>query len=83
MPTGLEAESQSHSVALSWDANTQDKDLNGYIVLRGEMDDNGVVQYDVIGRNVLTNHFIDNDCRENTTYYYAIQCADYSQNRSP
>jgi hypothetical protein len=82
-PTGLEATPQSHSVALSWDANTQDRDFNGYIVLRGEMDDSGVVQYDVIGRNVLTNHFIDNDCRENTTYYYAIQCADYSQNRSP
>lgn len=83
VPTGLEATPQSHSVALDWDANTHDKDLNGYIVLRGEMDDSGVVQYDVIGRNVLTNHFIDNDCRENTTYYYAIQCADYSQNRSP
>ena len=30
----------------------------------------------------MVNSFIDNDCRENTTYYYALQSVDYSQNRS-
>lgn len=80
--TGLSATPQVHSIRLSWDANTRDKDFNSFIVLRGEKDDMGEVRYDVIGRNVMTNHFIDNDCRENTTYYYAIQSVDYSQNRS-
>ena len=82
VPTGLKVTPQSYSVALSWDANTQDKDFNGFMVLRGKKNQYGEVEYDVIGRNIMVNSFIDNDCRENTTYYYALQSVDYSQNRS-
>jgi hypothetical protein len=82
VPTGLKATPQQHSVLLKWDENTQDKDFNGFMVLRGVKNQNGEVEYDVIGRNIMMNSFIDNDCRENTTYYYAIQSVDYSQNRS-
>ncbi|MBP3567277.1 MAG: RICIN domain-containing protein [Paraprevotella sp.] len=82
VPTGLKATPQQHSVLLKWDENTQDKDFNGFMVLRGVKNQNGEVEYDVIGRNIMMNSFIDNDCRENTTYYYAVQSVDYSQNRS-
>jgi len=81
-PAHLAATPRSHSILLSWDANVQDKDFNGYVVLRGEKDDRGEIAYDVIGRGILTNRFLDNSARPHHTYYYAVQSVDYSQNRS-
>lgn len=81
-PTGLKATSQVHSILLEWDENTKDNDFNGFMVLRGVKNQQGEIEYDVIGRNIMKPQFVDNDCRENTTYYYAIQSVDYSQNRS-
>ena len=82
VPTGLTATSKANAILLKWDANTQDKDFNGYLILRGQKDAKGNIIYDIIGRNIMTNSFLDNSCREGITYYYAIQSADYSQNRS-
>lgn len=81
-PVNLVATPRSHSVLLSWDANVQDKDFNGYVVLRGEKDERGEIAYDVIGRGIQTNRFLDNTARPRHTYYYAVQSVDYSQNRS-
>ena len=81
-PVNLIATPRSHSVLLSWDANVQDKDFNGYVVLRGEKDGKGEIVYDVIGRGILTNRFLDNTARPHHSYYYAVQSVDYSQNRS-
>lgn len=81
-PTGLTAEARANSIVLSWDENTEDKDFNGFIVLRGRENAEGTVEYDVIGRNILGTQFVDNTCREGVTYHYAVSCVDYSQNRS-
>ena len=82
VPSGLKATPGISTIELSWEANTQDKDFNGYMVLRGEKNAAGTIEYDVIGRQVMDNRFTDSDCRQNTIYYYALQSVDYSQNRS-
>ena len=82
VPTGLTATPQGNAILLQWEANTQDKDFNGYLVLRGQETAEGTVDWDVIGRNIMTNSFLDNSCREGVTYSYAIVSTDYSQNRS-
>lgn len=82
VPSGLKATPGLSTIELSWEANTQDKDFNGYMVLRGEKNAAGTIEYDVIGRQVMDNRFTDSDCRQNTIYYYALQSVDYSQNRS-
>ena len=82
VPSNVTATPYVNSVLLSWDANVQDKDFNGYIVLRGEKNGEGEIVYDVIGRGVNESRFLDNTCHANHTYYYSIQSVDYSQNRS-
>lgn len=81
-PTGLTATPKNHSITLQWDANTQDRDFNGFLVLRGEKHASDATEFDVIGRDIMTPHFIDNTCREGIIYEYAIMSVDYSQNRS-
>lgn len=82
VPTGLTATPKANAILLNWDANTQDKDFNGFLILRGQKNAAGGIDYDVIGRNIMTNSFLDNSCREGITYYYAIESTDYAQNRS-
>ena len=90
VPTGLTATPLANAILLNWDANTQDKDFNGFMILRREApplsspegDKKGGNEYDVIARNVMTNSFLDNSCREGVTYCYAVESTDYSQNRS-
>ena len=78
VPTGLKAQRQSASVALSWDANTED-DLVGYMVLRA---DAATGEWNTIARKVKTNTFIDNNSVQGHTYYYAVKAIDYSDNMS-
>ena len=81
-PTGLTATPKNHSIALRWDANTQDRDFYGFLVLRGEKRAESATEFDVIGRNIMVPCFVDNSCREGVTYEYAVMSVDYSQNRS-
>ena len=78
VPTGLQTKSQSASVSLCWDANTED-DLVGYMILRA---DAATGEWNTIARKVKTNSFIDNNCLQGHTYHYAVKAIDYSDNMS-
>ena len=77
-PSGLKAEARSASVRLSWTANSED-DLVGYMILRG---DSATGEWNTIARKVKSTTFTDNNCRQSTTYHYAIKAIDYSDNLS-
>ena len=81
-PTGLTATPKNHSIALRWDANTQDRDFYGFLVLRGEKRAGSATKFDVIGRHIMVPCFVDNSCRDGVIYEYAVVSVDYSQNRS-
>ena len=80
VPQGLTAEAQTASVLLSWNANT-DKDLEGYMVLRGNADAEDA-QWQVIGRQVKDTAFVDNTCEPGHTYLYKLKAIDHSSNMS-
>ena len=78
VPTNLQAEGWTGSIALSWDANA-DPDLLGYMVYRyNEAAD----EWETIGRQVTTTQFIDNICLKKTTHRYRIRAVDKSWNIS-
>ena len=64
VPTGLMAKSQQASVALSWNANTEE-DLCGYMVLRAEADKG---DWNTIARKVKQSQYVDNTCRQGVEY---------------
>ena len=78
VPTGLVAKSQQASVALSWDANTED-DLCGYMVLRAEASKGN---WNTIARKVKQAQYVDNTCRQGVEYIYKVRAIDNSENQS-
>ena len=77
-PTGLEATSQSASVLLSWNANTED-DLLGYMIYRYN-EQAGL--WDCIARQVKGETFIDNTCPKEQVHRYRIRAVDQAWNLS-
>jgi hypothetical protein len=77
-PKGLETVSHPTSVTLIWDENT-DKDLNGYLVFRAPK---GTTEWNTIARNLKTNYFTDNTCRQGQTYIYKVKAIDAALNVS-
>ena len=77
-PVGLQAESQSASVRLSWTANTEE-DVEGYMVVRAPK---GTDDWNTIARQLTETYFVDNTCRPNTSYIYKVKAIDRSQNIS-
>ena len=77
-PTGLQTTSQSASVTLSWNANTEE-DLVGYMILRA---DEATGEWNTIARKIPSNTYIDNGCESGHTYYYAVKAIDRSDNQS-
>ena len=78
-PQNLEAKAQSASVLLTWDANTTDTDLDGYMVLRAEADGG---TWNTIARRLSDCHFVDHTIRPATSYIYKVRAIDLSQNLS-
>ena len=68
----------SASILLTWDAVEAD-DLDGYMVLRAI---DGTDDWNVIGRMVKQNSFVDNNCRPATSYIYKVRAIDKAQNLS-
>ena len=77
-PTALSAKGQQASVALEWNANTED-DLVGYMVLRAEA---ATGEWNTIARKVTQTHYVDNTCRQGVEYIYKVRAFDYSENLS-
>lgn len=77
-PKGLTATPQSHSVRLTWEANSE-SDLDGYMLLRADQADG---QWNTIARRLSATTFIDNNCRTGHTYQYKLKAIDYSCNLS-
>ncbi len=77
-PTSLTAEPREASVALSWDASAE-ADLGGYMVLRAEK---STMQWNTIARQLTTNRYVDNTCRQGVSYIYKVKAVDQSQNQS-
>ena len=81
IPTGLTALAQSVSVRLTWNS-VDDKDCDGYMILRGEEQEGGNVSWSVIGRKIQGTTFIDNSCVSGKTYQYKIRSIDRCSNMS-
>lgn len=79
-PQGLVAEAQSASVLLSWNAN-KETDLDGYIVLRANADEE-TPQWQVVGRQVSDTTFVDNSCKIGGKYLYKVKAYDHCCNIS-
>ncbi len=75
-PTGLKTTSQSGSVLLTWDANTE-SDLLGYMIYRYN-ESAGI--WEAIGRQVKEPQFIDNICRKGKELRYRVRAVDESWN---
>ena len=77
-PAEVFAESRAASVRVQWAANTEE-DLEAYMVLRAPQ---GTDDWDVIARGLTTTWFVDNTCRQGTSYIYKVKAIDLSQNIS-
>ena len=78
IPTGLVAKGQQASVALTWNANTEE-DLDGYMILRAEASKG---DWNTIARKVKAAQYVDNTCRQGVEYIYKIRAIDQSDNQS-
>ena len=77
-PTGLVATSQSGSVKLTWNANSE-SDIYGYMVYRYNATAN---IWECVGRKVQGTAFIDNTCRKGQLLRYRIKALDKAYNFS-
>ncbi|WP_294745341.1 LamG-like jellyroll fold domain-containing protein [uncultured Prevotella sp.] len=77
-PSGVSAQPHAASVRIQWTANGEE-DLNAYMVLRAPQ---GTTDWDVIARGLTTTYFVDNTCRQGTSYIYKVKAIDLSQNIS-
>lgn len=76
-PAGLVAESQTASVLLKWNKQT---DATVYTVLRAE---SAGGDYEIIARNVTGTSFIDHKIPVGKTCYYTVKATDDCLNSSP
>lgn len=73
VPTGLTAAAGDRSVALNWDANTED-DLDGYNVYRSTIPGSG---YTLLNGILLNSpEFTDTSVTNFVTYYYVVTAVD-------
>ena len=80
-PTALSAKQRIGSVELSWMAPADD-DVESYTILRGEKVDEGVIEWNTIGRNDTLTTFLDNTAVAGKEYIYKVIAVDLSGNRS-
>ncbi len=77
-PSGLVAVANPVSVRLTWNANAE-ADLAGYNVLRA---DSSGGPWSLVARGLTTTTFTDKSANQARAYYYVVQAADRSLNRS-
>lgn len=77
-PKGVKALSNSASIALKWDSNTEE-DLYGYTILRAEK---ATQIWNTIARGIKGTQFIDNLCEQGKEYLYKVKAIDKSFNTS-
>ena len=77
-PTGLVATANAVYVKLNWTASTA-TDLAGYNVLRADASGG---PYSLVARGLTTPSFTDISANQARPYYYVVQAADRSLNRS-
>ena len=77
-PADVIASAHEASVRLQWTASA-DEDLQGYLVVRAPQGSN---DWNVIARGLTTTYFVDNTCRQGTSYIYRVKAIDHSQNIS-
>ncbi|MCR4602053.1 MAG: RICIN domain-containing protein [Prevotella sp.] len=81
VPSEPVAESLPAAVSLSWEHGSED-DLDGYMVLRAEVLDDGTTgSWNTIARKVYPP-FVDNGILEGHGYRYKVRAIDKSQNMS-
>lgn len=78
-PTGLIAVPSDAAINLTWDANTE-KDLSGYMVLRGTASDSSLTP---ITSAPLSETTFRDLVPAGIRYFYAVQASDKSGNSSP
>lgn len=81
VPVNLQAEGNTASFKLTWDANTEE-DIDGYMILRADAIDGGTLEWDVIGRKIKDCSFIDRNCVPGRGYLYRIRAIDKTENMS-
>lgn len=69
------------SVRVSWDANTTDADLSGYLVYRSHVPDGSYLPVDD-AMLVQTNNWVDTSVQRGGTYYYRVAARDAASNES-
>lgn len=77
-PASLEAEVQTASVSLKWEA-PEDRDIMSYTILRASDDAPDV--YYTIANQLTATAFVDNEAEQGHTYYYKVYAEDKSLNR--
>ncbi len=77
-PQGIVAIGLDASVALSWDANTED-DLEGYTIKRAETPGG---PYTEVQTGISETEFIDTELANGTALYYVVTATDTSDNES-
>jgi len=83
IPAGLAArlvDGTPDAVALSWDANSSDPDLAGYIIYRSEHPEGGYQP--ITADPVLTNAFVDRSAPAGGDCFYRIASRDAARNES-
>ena len=81
-PEGLTTTSQSASILLNWNANSE-SDLLGYTILRAEIPQIGNdTLYNTIARGITNNAFLDNRVLKGVEYLYKIKAQDQTGNTS-
>ena len=78
VPSNLSAELNGSTATVSWDANTTDSDLAGYLVQKTHYEDDVVV---LVGVPSLVTSITDNNVGNGITVYY-ITAVDDSGNQS-
>jgi len=77
-PARLQSSPQEGAVSLIWDANTE-KDLDGYIVLRGLSADSLAP---IVTEPIQLTQFRDENLQPGVRYVYAVKAVDKSGNQS-
>ncbi len=81
IPDGIAAAvGDGDQVALTWQANTVDSDLQGYVVYRS----NELLQgfRPITAQPVTSNSWVDMHTHAGETYYYSVAARDVSHNES-
>ncbi len=81
-PTSLYARQRPASIELFWTAPESEEKITYTILRAQEPEDEGVAEYNTIGRNVEQTSFVDNTALPGIHYLYKVQAVDVRCNRS-